>query len=58
MPKNQGLYVYLTTKTKKKSCPFLTFTHRFENLRKGPPFVIKHRIFLGFLFDIKRTNFL
>ena len=37
MPKNQGLYVYLTP----KSCPFLTFTDRFENLRKGPPFLIK-----------------
>ena len=41
MPKNQGLYVHLTPKTKKKSCPFLTFTHHFENLRKGPPFLIK-----------------
>ena len=30
----------------------------YGNLRKVPPFLMKSRIFLGFVFDIKRINFL
>ena len=47
----------LHSKLKKRTL-FLTFTRRFENLRKVPSFLKKRRIFLGFVFDIKWTNFL
>ena len=30
----------------------------YGNLRKVPPFLMKSGIFLGFVFDIKRINFL
>ena len=52
MPKNQGDSLYFTLKTKKKGYLFLTFTRLYENLRKVPPFLMKSRIFLGFVFDI------
>ena len=48
MPKNQGLYVYLTPKTKKKRLPFFNFHSPFYG----------NQTFLGFFFDIKWTNFL
>ena len=57
MPKNQGVSLYCTLKTKKR-IPFLTFTRRYENLRKVPLFLMKSRIFLGFVFDINWGNFL
>ena len=53
MPKNQGVYLYFTLKTKKKDTFFLTFTRCYENLIKVPPSLMKSRIFLGFVFDIK-----
>ena len=53
MPKCQGVCLYFTLKTKKKDTPFLTFTRHYENLRKPPPFLMKSRIFLGFVFDTK-----
>ena len=47
MPKNQGLYVPFTLKTKKRTL-FLTFTRRFENLRKVPSFLKKAGYFWRF----------
>ena len=41
-----------------KGNPFLTSTRCYGNLRKVPPFLMKSRIFLGFVVDIKWTNFL
>ena len=37
----------------KKGYLFLNFTSCYENLRKVPPFLIKGRTFLVFVFDIK-----
>ena len=42
----------------KKGHLFLTSTSRYENLAKVPPFLIKSGTYLGFVFDIKWTNFL
>ena len=54
--KSRSLFVFYTQN--KKGHLFLTSTGRYEYLRKVPPFLIKSGKFLGFVFDIKWTNFL
>ena len=39
--------------TKTRNPESLTSTRRYGNLRKVPPFLMKFRVFLGFVFDIK-----
>ena len=58
MPKNQGLYLYFTLKSKQTDTLLWTFTRRYENPKKLPPFFINSQSYLGLLFDIKWTNFL
>ena len=36
----------------KQRIPFLTLAGHYENLKKVHPFLMKRRIFLGFVFDI------
>ena len=55
--KSRSLFVFYPQK-KKKGHLFLTSTRRYENLTKVPPFLIKRGTFLGFVFDMKWTNFL
>ena len=52
------VFICILHSKQKKDTLFLTSTRRYENLRNVSPFVIKSGTFLGFVFDIKWTNFL
>ena len=51
------VFISILHSKQKKDTLFLTSTRRYEKLRKVPPFLIKSGTFLGFVFDIKWTNF-